>query len=442
MQLNNSIDSQKQVIALLLKEPELYPEFAMLTKDMFVNTPQPFRKIFEAVIGLIKVGKNPSIPLVAKNAGISENYITNFWNLPTGTDYGLYVENIQNAYNAHLQTLFAKAVTNADNPVQAAKEHLEQYEELIQQKVRKNHITDHMAHYLAYVERMRQIPIEERSMRTPFISLNKAIKGLYISNYSILGARPKMGKTALLRALRNHVMVAHNKSVLSFILEMSPHRLIEREIAANMAVEIDTVIDFTFEDNPLQVAEFYEVTNRIMQGAWTIYGSDVNTIEQIQELIIDHATKDPNLAFVDLDYIQKVWTDTKRNTRHHELGYVSDKLAKLAQSNYGGRENPQLHIMAAAQLNRAVEQRDDKRPRMSDLKESGDLEQDADLIMFLYRDGYYYPDSPKPDITEVIVDANRNGSSENVIAELKWVGKTMSYDDASYNKVALTDDLW
>lgn len=424
--MQRSIESQKSVIALLLRSPELYPEFASLRPEMFVSQPQPFAKIFEAVVTLIKTGNVPSVTSVAEKVALGEDYIRRFEAVAANEPPQTYVTAIINTYDSVLQSQFVQAVRSADDPVAAAKAHLEQYAELVGHKVPGGHITEHMTRYLAHVELVKTLPFETRVMRSPYESLNTAIDGFYVSNYSILFARPGMGKTAFMRGIRDYMIWGLGKHALSFVLEMSPHRLIEREVATRMGISVGEVIKFTFQDNPAKVAEFYAITNKITQGNWYIYGSEINTIEKVIDIIGKHATDDPLLAWVDVDYIQLLGANRSHANRNLEIGQISNELARNASRIWANRIAPQLHIMAAAQASRSVESRDDKRLRLSDLRDSGELEQSADVVMAMYRDDYYYQNSPKPGVAEINILKNRNGPLSNV--ELNWHGKTMSFD--------------
>lgn len=252
---------------------------------------------------------------------------------------------------------------------------------------------------------------------TGFIDLDKIIGTLIAGNVYIIAGRPGTGKTALCLSIARHVAKRiKNNRVGIFSLEMSLEQVSQRLIAQEVEVDLQNIIQGTLKDN-----EWSSFTHGVeVVGSWHISVNDLSSINIAQ--IRNTARKMKAAGGLDLlivDYVQlATGTGTKKNEkRYEEVGEVSRGLKHLAREL-------NVPVLAAAQLSRAVEQRQSKRPVLSDLRESGDLEQDAYGVMFMYKD-----DEEKQGIVNIDVAKHRNGPTGT--CELIFRAPIARFDNAS-----------
>lgn len=246
---------------------------------------------------------------------------------------------------------------------------------------------------------------------TGFIDLDKMTAGLHGSELILIAARPAMGKSAFALNIGAYAATRANIPVAIFSLEMSKDQVGNRILCSEALVDSNSVRTGELTDEDL--AKLAETSGELSQAP--IYIDDTAGMK-----IVDLRAKcrklklEKNIGLVIIDYLQLVQGSNKRNgSREQEISEISRSLKILAKE-IG------VPVIALSQLSRAVEQRPDHKPMLSDLRESGAIEQDADLVMFLYRDDYYNPESEKKDIAEVIIAKHRGGSLGT--AELLWLG--------------------
>lgn len=243
---------------------------------------------------------------------------------------------------------------------------------------------------------------------TGFNDLDKLTSGLQEKDFIIVAARPSMGKTAF--ALNIGQAASKDSSVAIFSLEMSTEQLMDRLLSAKCLVEFQKIREGNLNDN-----EFLNIT----RGANEIITRKL-FIDDEASMLSDIKAKcrklkiQKGLDVVIIDYLQLIRTTGKMNSREQEVSYISRELKALAKEL-------NITVIALSQLSRAPEQRADHRPILSDLRESGSIEQDADIIHFLYRDEYYNNESEDKNIAEIITAKNRNGETKTT--KLAWVGK-------------------
>ncbi|MGA0122554.1 MAG: replicative DNA helicase [Gaiellales bacterium] len=236
--------------------------------------------------------------------------------------------------------------------------------------------------------------------------LDNITAGFQKTNLIILAARPAMGKTSLALGIARHLGVAARVPVLIFSLEMSRGEIAQRFISSEARVDSQRMRrgDLRDEDwNKVQDA------SNGLTGA-PIYSDDSASINlmEIRSKARRLKLKEPDLGLVMVDYLQLMSGDASVENRVQEISQVSRSLKALAR-------DLDVPVIALSQLSRAVEQRTDKRPLLSDLRESGSIEQDADVVMFIYRDDYYNKEtSEKPGTAELIVAKHRNGAVGSV----------------------------
>ena len=252
---------------------------------------------------------------------------------------------------------------------------------------------------------------------TGFKDLNKKINGLQRTDLILVAARPAMGKTAFALNLVQNAAIKGNASVAVFSLEMSKEQLAQRMIAAQSNVELKKMKTGTLND-----ADWPRIISAmaVMSDA-KIFIDDTPGIK-INELRSKcrKLKMEQGLDLVMIDYLQLMESDSKNESRQQEISKISRSLKILAKEL-------DCPVVALSQLSRAPEQRADHRPVLSDLRESGAIEQDADIVMFLYRDEYYHSDSEKKDRAEIIIAKNRHGETGSV--ELVWMGSIQRFGD-------------
>lgn len=246
---------------------------------------------------------------------------------------------------------------------------------------------------------------------TGFNDLDNKLAGLQKSELILFAARPSMGKTAFVLNCVQHAAVREKVTTAVFSLEMSKEQLTHRLLCSEALIDAHRLrIGDINEDEWIKLARAMGPLSEA-----PIYIDDTPSISitemraKCRRLKIEH-----NLGLVVVDYLQLMTGKGSYESRQLEISEISRSLKALAKEL-------KVPVLACAQLSRAPEQRADHRPILSDLRESGAIEQDADVVMFLYRDEYYHPDTEKKNIGEIIVAKQRNGSTGTV--ELVWLGQ-------------------
>jgi replicative DNA helicase len=232
-----------------------------------------------------------------------------------------------------------------------------------------------------------------------FRDLDAMTAGFQPSDLILLAARPSMGKTALCLNVAQHVAIREKKPVAFFSLEMSKDQLVQRMLCAESGIDAHRLRTGDLRD---------EDWKRLSRGMGIlseapIYIDDTPGIPVMEMRAKCRRLKvEQGLGMIIIDYIQLIQGNGKTENRQQEISEISRSLKSLAREL-------NVPLIALSQLSRAVESRTNKRPMLSDLRESGSLEQDADLVAFIYRDEYYNPDTEDKNITEVIIAKHRNG---------------------------------
>ena len=270
---------------------------------------------------------------------------------------------------------------------------------------------------LSMLEKLYEEKNDVTGLTTGFRDLNKKINGLQRSDLLLIAARPAMGKTAFALNLVQNAALKGDASVAVFSLEMSKEQLVQRMIASQSTVELEKIKTGTLADNDWP---------RITDGIAILSGAKIHIDDTPGIKISELRSKcrklkiEKGLDLVLIDYLQLMEGEGQNESRQQEIAKISRSLKILAKEL-------DCPVVALSQLSRAPEQRADHRPMLSDLRESGSIEQDADIVMFLYRDEYYNPDTEKKNIGEVIVAKNRHGETGTV--ELVWFGGIQKFAD-------------
>lgn len=247
---------------------------------------------------------------------------------------------------------------------------------------------------------------------TGFIDLDQRTAGLQPSDLVLVAARPSMGKTAFSLNIIQTAGIKNKKSVAVFSLEMSKDQLVSRMLCAEAMVDSQKA-----RTGMLEADDWDRLARSIPNIASSnIFIDDTPGINVMEMRAKCRRLKmEKGLDLIMIDYLQLMsGTGKGGDSRQQEISDISRSLKALAREM-------QAPVIALSQLSRACEARTDHRPMLSDLRESGAIEQDADVVMFLYRDEYYHPDTEKKNIGEVIIAKQRNGPTGTV--ELAWLGQ-------------------
>ena len=244
---------------------------------------------------------------------------------------------------------------------------------------------------------------------TGFIDLDYKTAGFQNSDLILIAARPSMGKTAFVLNIAEYMAFHSNETVAIFSLEMSKEQLVNRLFSLESHVEAQNLRTGNLSDSDwsslIEAAGIIGKSNLIIDDTPGI--SVANLRSKCRKYKLEH-----NLGIIMIDYLQLMTGGRRAESRQQEISDISRSLKEIAREL-------QVPVVALSQLSRAVEQRPDHRPMLSDLRESGAIEQDADVVMFLYRDDYYNHDTDKKNVAEVIIAKQRNGSIGTV--ELAWL---------------------
>jgi replicative DNA helicase len=244
---------------------------------------------------------------------------------------------------------------------------------------------------------------EVTGLPTGFKDLDRITAGLQPANLIILAARPSMGKSAFALEIANHVSVDANRPVAFFSLEMSRQEVAQRLICSRGKVDAHAIRTgrLAKDDWP----RLAQACGKLEAAPLYVDDTPALSLLELRARAQTLKRRQPDLSLLVVDYLQLMTTGRGEESRLQEVSAISRGLKEIAK-------DLDLPVVALSQLSRAVEQRHDKRPVLSDLRESGSIEQDADLVMFLYRDEYYErdeADDSKKGIAEVIVAKHRNG---------------------------------
>ncbi len=256
---------------------------------------------------------------------------------------------------------------------------------------------------------------------TGFIDLDYKLSGLQPSDLVLVAARPSMGKTAFVLNIAQHVAFKKEKGVAVFSLEMSKEQLVNRLFALESQVDSQMLRTGNLKDSDweklIEGAGIIGRSNLIIDDTPSISVSELRS--KCRKYKLEH-----NIELVIIDYLQLMMGSAgkRQESRQQEISEISRSLKALAREL-------NVPVVALSQLSRAVESRPDKRPMLSDLRESGAIEQDADVVMFIYRDEYYNKDSDKKRQAEIIIAKQRNGPIGTV--DLAWLADYTKFANLS-----------
>ena len=272
-------------------------------------------------------------------------------------------------------------------------------------------IKDILVETFAEIEKLYNQKEPITGVPTGFIDLDYKTAGLHNSDLVLIAARPAMGKSAFALNIASHAAINAKIPVAIFNLEMSKSQLVNRILCSEAMVDSNKIRTGKIEEDDW--VKLATALGPLSEAPIYIDDTPGITVAEIRAKC-RKLKLEKNIGLIIIDYLQLISGNGKKNaSREQEISEISRSLKILAKEL-------DVPVIALSQLSRAAEQRADHRPMLSDLRESGAIEQDADIVMFLYRDDYYNPDTDKKNIAEVIMAKHRAGSTGTV--ELLWLG--------------------
>jgi replicative DNA helicase len=421
-----SLEAEQSIIGSILKSPELIYEVALQPEDFYHGG---HKVVFEKMLELRDSNTSIDVVSLVSNLGdqIQElggsSYLLRLsQSIPTVANFAYHEQIVRekNLMREGMRSLGEVYNAGIDNPAEFAAE-LASIAEQIGDGSRRQEGFVHISEGLeSHYNQLQEKKYSEKpvGISTAGTALDRITGKWQKQSLNIIAARPSVGKTAFM--LNNARKNAHeNMTVAIFSLEQPERQLYDRMISAECLIDGDRIRTGQLLDDEW---EKYVVAYARMVGL-SLYIDDRPglTIQEIRSAVRKLKKKNPDLI-VYIDYLQLIKGGKKFDNRTMEVGYVSTSLKHMSREN-------DCPVIALAQLSRGVEQRQDKRPMLSDLRESGNIEQDADTITFLYRDDYYDKETEKKNIIECIVAKNREGSVGTAeMINMKQYGKFADID--------------
>lgn len=420
----HNLDAEKAVLgSMFLSKYALEKAVELLNKDLFYSTANG--KIFQVFSELLEKNKPiDSTTLAAeldhkgwlKEVGDLE-YLADVLNaVPSAANIDEYIKIVEE--KAILRRLIEKAtniVTDGYSSTEDIATILEKAEKEILSVVKTRrgtefrNIQDVLVKAQADLEKLAQSKGEITGLATGFYDLDKVTTGLHPNELIIIAARPAMGKTAFAVNLATNIAQSSNKAVAIFNMEMSAEQLAMRMLSSVGQVEGAKLKTGKLEHNDWK--KIQEASSRLSGTKIFIDDTAGMTIGEIRAKCRRLASSNDGLGIVIIDYLQLISGSAKyAGNRQQEVSEISRSLKTLAMEL-------EIPVIALAQLSRSVESRDDKRPILSDLRESGSIEQDADIVAFLFREDYYTKEISIDENTsksEFIIAKHRNGPTTTV----------------------------
>ncbi len=437
-QMPSSPEAERSVLGSMIVDREAAnTAMGLLIKEDFDN--QAYGMLFEAIVELINEGKPiDSITLqdrLQEKGALPEvsspEYITDIVNaVPLSINIDSYCEIVKE--KSMLRTIIRKnqeIETECFKADRQAKDILGEWEQMAF-KMSENQggqetvpIKQIVMNALAKIHAASQMEGSVTGVPTGFTDLDRQLSGLQPADMILIAARPSMGKTALALNIAEYVAFHEKKPVAIFSLEMPKEALVNRLMSLVSHVEAEKIRSGQLQG--MDWSDLVESAGIIADSKLIIDDQSGITVADLQSKCRKYKMEHPDLALVMIDYLQLMNGNKKSDSRQQEISEISRSIKMVAREL-------NVPIIALSQLSRAPEQRPDHRPMLSDLRESGAIEQDADVVMFIYRDDYYNKDTEKKNISEVIIAKQRNGPVGTV--ELAWLPQYTKFGNLDHSR--------
>lgn len=433
--LPHNIEAEQSVIgAMLMDKDAIMTAAEMISGDDFYQT--AYGVLFDAMVELFNEGKPVDLitlqeRLKEKNVApeiSSMEYVRDVINsVPTSANIKYYAEIVQEKSTLRKLIKLNEEIANtcyvASEPLDTILERTEKSVfELVQHgNVNQDYvpIKQVVLNSLDNIEKASKVSGNVTGIPTGFLDLDYKLAGLQPSDLVLIAARPSMGKTAFVLNIAQHAAFRQNKSVAIFSLEMSKEQLVNRLLSLESHVDAQLIRTGNLKDTDWE---------KLIEGAGNIGKSNLVIDDTSGITLAEMRSKcrkfklELGLDMIIIDYLQLMSGSGRGNeNRQQEISDISRGLKGLAREL-------NVPVIALSQLSRAVESRPDKRPMLSDLRESGAIEQDADVAMFIYREDYYKPDTEDKNVAEIIIAKQRNGPIGTV--RLAWIPQYTRFGNA------------
>lgn len=436
LNLPYNLDAEQAVIGSVIVTPESYDVIAKLL------SPNHFREklhkeLFSVIMQMQMLGKDVNIVTVIEQAlrqGIFDNqedaktYIMRLVELAISpSSIESYAKIIEEKYMMRQLMMASKEIYDKSSSGTEEPDALLDFAETQIYGIRSDRTSDGLIHIKNIITNevqnlmtLCENPKSTHGLSTSFPSLDKCIFGLNPSDLIILAARPGVGKTSFATNIGVNVAKRYrDKSICIFSLEMSREQIVNRILSSEARITSDEM-----------------KTGRISADKWRRIGETVDILRQLNIYIDDTSSitinemksqlrRMSNVGLVIIDYLQLMSTGRRSDgNRVNEVSEITRNLKIMAK-------DLNVPVITLSQLSRASEQRPDKHPMLSDLRDSGSIEQDADIVMFLYREAYHDNKSPNPNSCECMVAKNRHGETTNI--PLYWNGEYTRFSEVDNN---------
>ena len=434
--LPHSLEAEQSVVgAMLMDKDAIMTAAEIVSREDFYQT--AYGILFEAMVELFNEGKpvdlitlqerlkEKDVPPEITSLEFARDLLTA---VPTSANVKYYAEIVME--KSMLRKLI-KLNEEIENMCYLGRDSLEAVLETTEKRVfelvQKRNTGDYVPikqvvlNALDKIEKSSKTKGTVTGIPTGFIDLDYKTSGLQPSDLILMAARPSMGKTAFVLNIAQHVAFRSNKTVAIFSLEMSKEQLVNRLFSLESQVDAQLLRTGNLKDSDWE---------KLIEGAGVI-GKSKMIIDDTPGISISELRSkcrkfklEQGLDLIIIDYLQLMTgrVGGRAESRQQEISDISRSLKGLAREL-------NVPVIALSQLSRAVEQRPDHRPMMSDLRESGAIEQDADVVMFIYRDDYYNKDTDMKNIAEIIIAKQRNGPIGTV--NLAWLPNYTKFANAT-----------
>lgn len=422
----HSMEAEQSVIGSMIMDAETITAVSeILISEDFYNT--GYRVLYECMLELYEAGKPTDLvtlqdKLREKNVPLefsTVEYISNIVSaVPTSANARYYAEIVKNKAILRKLIRTTEGIANEcyiDN--EQIDTLLETTEKQIFDVVQNRTTSDFTPIKEVAIKSFKSIQAAAKNkgnvtgISTGFKDLDYRTAGFQPSDLILIAARPSMGKTAFVLNIAEYIALHSGVTTAVFSLEMSKDQLVKRLIAMHSKVDSQHI-----RTGELEADEWLKITESVKAiGESNLVIDDTPGISiaalrsKCRKLKMEN-----NLGIIIIDYLQLMTAGKRTESRQQEISEISRSLKALAREL-------NCPVVALSQLSRSVESRDNKRPMLSDLRESGAIEQDADVVMFIYRDDYYNKDSEKKGVAEIIIGKQRNGPTCTI--ELAWLAQ-------------------
>ncbi|MCF0129990.1 MAG: replicative DNA helicase [Pseudobutyrivibrio sp.] len=423
-QMPHSLEAEQSVVGSMIADRETIVAMSeMLTKDDFYH--QQYGMLFEAIVELYNAGE-PVDEVTLQNKLREKGASTEIASLEYISELVLAVPTTINA-KSYAQIVKDKAVLRSIIRVNQEIENIcfegtEDIETILNKTekdifalVQNRGDSDYVPirqvvmNAIARIEAVSKQKGTVTGIPTGFTDLDYQTAGLQRSDLILIAARPSMGKTAFVLNVAQNIIIKEKLCCAIFSLEMSKEQLVNRLFSLEGRVDAQKLRTGNMTETEWEMLA--EGAGKIGSSKLIIDDTPGISISQLRSKCRKYKLEH-DLSIIMIDYLQLMSGSGKSESRQQEISEISRSLKALAREL-------NVPVIALSQLSRAVEQRPDHRPMLSDLRESGAIEQDADVVMFIYRDDYYNHDTPNKNVSEIIVAKQRNGPIGTI--ELAWI---------------------